>query len=156
MRYKFFNTVIHRGWRDGGKRHEEREGLRAVSAPFWFILKDSVAISATVTQNKKCLKKKKRFFLHASSLQRWKQWLFFTLSHFPKIHPNQLLWLRWQLGKYQWCPIHMTCVKLGAPSHSRMRKAGWMQLSCSIIYSPQIQKKTEDWGTAYVKSFIDV
>lgn len=62
MRYKFFNTVIHRGWRDGGKRHEEREGLGAVLAPFWFILKDSVAISATVTQNKKCLKKINIFF----------------------------------------------------------------------------------------------
>lgn len=59
MRYKFFNIVIHqrlRGW--GGKRHGEREGLRTVSAPFWFILKDSVTISATVTQNTKCFKKK--------------------------------------------------------------------------------------------------
>lgn len=65
MRYKFFNTVIHqglRGWGKGGRDTGEREGLRNVLAPFWFILKDSVAISAIVTQSKKCLKiiKKKK------------------------------------------------------------------------------------------------
>lgn len=103
MRYKFFNTVIHQGlrgwgWR-GGERHEEREGLRNVLAPFWFILKDSVAISTIATQNKKCLQIIKKN-LQGSNLQRGICWLFFTLGHFPKIYPNQLLWLSWQLGKY--------------------------------------------------------
>lgn len=81
--------------------------------------------------------------LQASSLQRWKCWLFFTLGHFPKIHPNQLLWLSWQLGKYQWCSGMgiMTRVKLGASSHPGVWKMGWMQLSCNIIFSQQIQKK---------------
>lgn len=94
--------------------------------------------------------------MQASSLQRWKRWLFFTLGQNPKIHPNQLLWLRWQLGKHWWCPIPMMCVKPGAPSHPGMQKAGWMQLFFNIIFSPRTSKQPEDWGIASIKSFSDV